>query len=146
MQTYIDLILALFGNVKAMERLHYNPYTENKITNIKDEKIAESREGQVFSRFNELNGYHFMHTTILSHTNIKTFKGATLTFFSDIESFELVSDTQEFDSDFSKESNRWMTEIVFNVEATDIEKIRGRSYDQIQLKFKKKVLTFNTVN
>ena len=58
-----------------MERTHVDTYTENKIENIEGEKIAESEYGELWISFQELGGYNFLNTTILSGTNIKTLKG-----------------------------------------------------------------------
>ena len=62
----IDKILATFGNPRAMQRTHVDTYTEDRIKNISGVKIAESREGQFWITFQELNGYLFMNATILS--------------------------------------------------------------------------------
>ena len=134
----IDQILAGFGNMKAMQRTHVDTYTENLIENISGEKIAESPYGQLFIEFQELNGYHFMNTHVLSGTNIKTFTGGKLIFSNDTETFILSSDTQEIESDFSNVSNRYMTFVSYIVEPSEIKKIRSRTFDQITFQYKKK--------
>ena len=58
-----------------MERLHVDTFTEDKINNIEGDKIAESREGQLYCGATELNGYLFLETIMLSGVNIKTFNG-----------------------------------------------------------------------
>ena len=142
----IDQVLAALGNPKAMQRTHVDTFTENKINNIKSEKVGESREGQLFISFQELNGYHFMNAVLLSHKNIKTLRGATLIFYSDVQTLEIQSDTQEIESDFSNVSNRWMTQIVFNVDKNEINRINQKTYTKIYFKFKKKELIFDKVD
>lgn len=48
-----DEILAALGNIRAMERLHVDTYTEEKIKNISGVKIAESKQGQFWISFQE---------------------------------------------------------------------------------------------
>ena len=74
----IDQLLGSFGNIKALERTHVDTYTENLITGIEGEKIAESVDGQLWIEFKQLAGYDFMESIILSRTNIKTWDGSTL--------------------------------------------------------------------
>ncbi|MCB0424578.1 MAG: hypothetical protein KDD13_08065 [Mangrovimonas sp.] len=141
----IDHILAGLGNVKAMQRTHVDTYTENLIENISGEKIAESNYGQLFVEFQELNGYMFMNIVILSHTNIKTFKGGTLVFTSENNTLTLKSDTEEIETDFSNVSNRCMTPISFIVEPSEMETIKARAFDKVSFQFKKKELPFLVV-
>ena len=54
-----DEILAALGNVRAMQRLHVDTYTEERIKNISGTKIAESKQGQFWVNFQELNGFLF---------------------------------------------------------------------------------------
>mgnify|MGYP003642168719 FL=1 len=50
----IDKVLARFGNIKAMERNHVDTFTENLITSIKGNKIAESKFGQIYISYQNL--------------------------------------------------------------------------------------------
>ncbi|MEP0266518.1 hypothetical protein [Dokdonia sp.] len=142
----IDKVLAAFGNIKAMERLHVDDFTENIITNIEGTKIAESKYGQVIAEVEELNGYTFLEVAILSHTNIKTMKGASLVFTTLNDSFTIQSDTQEIESDFSNVSNRYMTQISFNVTPEDIVRINEKDFEEVQLAYKKRAIPFKKIN
>ncbi|WP_438422826.1 hypothetical protein [Aquimarina macrocephali] len=141
----VDKVLAALGNIKAMERLHVDTFTENMISDIDGDKIAESREGQLYITIEELNGYLFLETVILSGINIKTFKGGTLTFFGVEEDFVLKSDTKEIESDYSNVSNRFITKITFDINQKEIERIENRDYKGVRFDFKKKSLTLNMV-
>mgnify|MGYP005807531503 CR=1 FL=1 len=136
----VDQVLAALGNIKAMERLHVDAFTEEKIENVGGEKIAESQEGIIYAGIEELNGYLFMETVILSRTNIKTFKGATLRFVGG-ENFKLNSDTQEIESEFSNMSNRFMTKISFDITESEIKLIQDKKYEKVLFEFKNKTLT-----
>ena len=137
----IDKVLAAFGNIRAMERTHVDTFTENLIANIKGEKITESEYGQLFVSFQNLADYEFLDVTILSGTNIKTFKGSSLTFVhgGGKESI-LMSDTKEIESDYSNVSNRWLTKISFVISAEDKKMITDKNFEKVFLKFKKKTL------
>lgn len=141
----IDKVLAVFGNIKAMERLHVDDFTENIITNITGTKIAASQYGQVIIEIEELNGYTFLEVTILSNTNIKTMRGAKLVLIGNNNPYTLTSDTQEIESDFSNVSNRYMTKISFNINSQEIKRINKKDFEYVHLEYKKKVLPFKKV-
>ncbi len=142
----VDKVLASLGNIRAMERLHVDTFTEDKINNIEGDKIAESKEGQLWVGIQELNGYFFLETIILSGIKIKTIKGGVLIFSNDDKDFTLISDTQEIESDFSNVSNRFMTRISFDITESEIQQIVNREFKQIRFEFKKKSLTFIKVS
>ncbi len=135
----IDKVLAAFGNIKAMERLHVDTVTEERIQNVSGDVIAESEEGIIYAGILELNGYYFLETVILSELNIKTFDGATLD-FSGAQNFTLQSNTQEIESDYSNVSQQYMTEISFDITEEEIGYIRDKQYQQVVLTCKKKQL------
>lgn len=139
----IDKVLARMGNMRAMERTHVDTYTENKIENIPGDQIATSQHGGIWAGIQDVNGYLFLDVTILGTTKIKTLKGATLTFLTD-EEITVKSDNYEIDSDYSNISNRWMTQISFEITKTDLKVIQKKKYDQMRLDFKKKSLLFDT--
>jgi len=139
----IDNILASFGNIRAMRRTHVDSYTENEMNNIVGEIIAESESGQLFISYQELAGFNFLETTILSRINIKTLKGGKLIFSGGEKEFILPSDTTEIESDFSNVSNRWMTKISYNISEQDIELIKNKEFSKIKFEFKKKLIIFN---
>jgi hypothetical protein len=138
----VDQVLAAMGNIRAMERLHVDTVAEDKILNIQGNKIAESDEGIIYGGIDDLNGYLFLETVILTRINIKTFKGATLK-FTGLKNFELKSDTQEIASEFSNVSNRFITNISFDITKPEIELIRDKQYEKVEFRFKKKSLTLS---
>ena len=141
----IDKVLAGLGNIRAMERLHVDTFTEDLIKNIEGEKIAESQFGQIFISYQELAGYEFMNTVILSATNIKTFKGAKLVLIKGLDELEIPSDDEEIESDFSNVSNRYMTKVSFIVDEEVKRKIDARDFEEVRFQFKKKIIHFDKV-
>lgn len=141
----VDQVLAALGNVKAMERLHVDTFTESEINNVDGEKIAESTDGQIYILLHELNGFIILEATILSKIKIKTFRGGTLTFSGVKTNFKLVSDTQEIDSEYSNIVNRYFTKISFNITKKEINQLQNGDFKNIQFDFKKKSLNFSKI-
>ena len=136
----IDKVLGAFGNIKALERTHVDTFTENLINNISGEKIAESKDGQLYAEFQELVGFSFLESTILSRENIKTFKGAKLSFIGDDDELILDSDITEIESDYSNVSNRWMTKVSYVVTKDDIKFITEKKSNTIVFEYKRKAI------
>jgi len=141
----IDKVLASLGNAKAMERLQEDTFTEEKIENVGGDKIAESKEGQLYIGVSDINGYQFLETIIFSGIKVKTFDGARLTFFGNDNDFELTSDTQEIVSEFSDTSNRFVSQVSFDISDEEIKKIQKGDFKQIKFSFKKKSITMDRV-
>ena len=141
----IDKVLGAFGNIRALERTHVDTFTENLITNIKGDKIAESVDGQLWVEFQELAGFNFLESTILSRENIKTYKGATLTFYSEEEDLVLNSDITEIESDYSNVSSRWMTKISYVVSKDEIQFIKAKKANKVMFEYKRRSISFQGV-
>ncbi|OCB78351.1 hypothetical protein B0A79_21910 [Flavobacterium piscis] len=141
-----DEILAALGNIRAMERLHVDTHTEEKIKNISGIKIAESKQGQFWLNFQELNGFLFMNSTILSHINLKTSRGAKIILLTKEYEIEIDSDEIEIESDFSNVSNTWITKVSFVIDIKEKEIIENRNFEEIEYQFKKEKLRFFAKN
>ncbi len=137
-----DEILAALGNIRAMERLHVDTYTEEKIKNISGSKVAESKQGQFWVIFQELNGFLFMNSTILTHIDLKTMRGTKITILTKEYEIEIDSDEKEIESDFSNVSNTWITKVSFVLEPKEREIIEKRSFEEIEYHLKKEKLRF----
>ncbi|MCF6307971.1 MAG: hypothetical protein L3J09_08450 [Flavobacteriaceae bacterium] len=139
----LNKLLASMGSSKAMERLPVDTDIDKKTLNIGGDKIAESKEGQLWVGIQELTGYYFLETTIVSILNIKTFDGATLLFKGGKENFELKSDTQEIKSEFSNISNRFIAQASFDITKDEINKMIKGDFTEVEIKFKKKSILLN---
>jgi hypothetical protein len=140
-----DEILASLGNMRAMKRLHVDTFTENKIKNVSGIKIAESKEGQFWVEFQELNEVLFMNSTILSRIDLKTFKGAKITLLTEDYEIEINSDERTIESDFSNVSNTWITKVSFIIDLKERKIIEERNFEELEYKFKKEVLNLRVV-
>mgnify|MGYP000254952829 CR=1 FL=1 len=134
--------LAALGNNKVAERLQGGAFIEEEFTTIHGNKIAASNEGIIYAGIDELNGYLFLETIVVSRLNIKTFNGATLKFSGEAD-FTLASDTQEIESDFSNASNQYTTQVSFDITKDEIQLIKEKKYDTVIFEFKKKSLTLH---
>lgn len=141
----IDRILATLGNPRAMERTHVDTYTEEKIKNISGVKIAESKEGQFWVTFQELNRYLFMNVTILSKLNLTSISGAKLTILTNEYEIELDTDEKEIESNFSNVSNTWITKVSFEIDTKEREIIESENFEEIKYEFKNEILQFQKV-
>ncbi|MEC3907718.1 hypothetical protein VOI54_11865 [Tamlana sp. 2201CG12-4] len=81
-----------------------------------------------------------MDASILSSTNIKTYKGSSLIFVEGEKERVYVSDTEEIESDYSNISDRWLTKVCFVINEEDKKMIQEKKFDKVLFKIKKKTL------
>ncbi len=141
----VDKILAAFGNIKALERTHVDTYTENRIRTIKGDKIAQSKEGELWIHFQSLAGHDFLNATLLSNVNLSTHKGGKLVFSTSEDLLELPSDNTTIESDHSNVSNCFITELSFVVSKKEINFIKQKRANSVYFQFKKKQLLFTII-
>jgi hypothetical protein len=139
----ISSALASLGKQKTKNYLEKNTVDENSSEELEGDKIAASKDGQLNVGIQELSGYLFLETFILSNVIIKTFNGAKLTLIGDKDEFILVSDTQEIKSDLAGKSFKYVTQISFDITEEGVERIKNGDFSKIKLDFKRKSLLFN---
>ena len=139
----ISSALASLGKQKTKNYLEKNTVDENSSEKLEGDKIAASKDGQLNVGIQELSGYLFLETFILSNVIIKTFNGAKLTLIGDKDEFILVSDTQEIKSDLAGNFFKYVTQISFDITEEGVKRIKNGDYSKIKLDFKQKSLLFN---
>tara|TARA_B100000767_G_C19626943_1_gene476549 strand:+ start:67 stop:513 length:447 start_codon:yes stop_codon:yes gene_type:complete len=139
----ISSALASIGKQKRKNYLENITDDENKSEELEGDKIGASKDGQLNVGIQELSGYLFLETFILSNVIIKTFNGAKLTFISENDEFIVVSDTQEIKSDLAGNSFKYVTQISFDITEEGVERIKNGGFSKIKLDFKRKSLLFN---
>jgi hypothetical protein len=139
----ISKAIASIGNNKTKNNLDNKATDEISSEELEGEKIGASKDGQLNVGIQELSGYLFLETFILSNVTIKTFNGAKLTFIGDKEEFIVASDTQEIKSDLASNSFKYITQISFVITEEGVERIKNGYFSKIQLDFKRKSLLFN---
>ncbi len=141
----ISNAITSIGNNKTKNNLETESAEENIVEDLVGEKIGISSEGQLNVGIQELSGYLFLEAFILSNVNIKTFEGAKLTFKGENGEYKLSSDTQEIKSDLFGKTFKHITQISFDINDEEIERIRKGDYLTILLNFKRKSLVFNKI-
>ena len=139
----ISKAIASIGNNKTKNNLDNKATDEISSEELEGEKIGASKDGQLNVGIQELSGYLFLETFILSNVIIKTFNGAKLTLIGDKDEFILVSDTQEIKSDLAGNFFKYVTQISFDITEEGVERIKNGDYSKIKLDFKQKSLLFN---
>jgi len=145
MKFSLTKLRAAFGDIRAMEKLHVDTYTEDIINDIENEPFALSETNVMYAGLSELAGYHYLNTVIVGSFNIKTINGAQLKIEGDDFSLQLKSDMVELESDFSNVSNRSMTKIDFEIEAEDVTKIVKSKIKSLTLTAKKNKVVFSII-
>ncbi|WP_108804789.1 hypothetical protein [Aquimarina sp. Aq107] len=138
-------VQAALGNVRAMEKLHVDTYTEDIIIKVEGTRVATSQLNEIYMDIVELAGYYYIKTIVLGSFHIKTWKGVNLLIGGSDFELNLVSDMQEIESDFSNVSNRSITQIDFIIEEQDLDKIKPSKINSITLTSKKKTAHFENI-
>ena len=145
MKFSLDKILAAFGNIRAMERTHVDNYTEDIINAIDEEAFAVSEQNVLFAKTSELGGYFYVITIVVGSFKIKTIKGAKLALKGTEIDLVLKSDMDEFESDHSNVSNRYITRIDFQIEKEDVTKFDKNNIKNLTLTSKKQEVIFKSL-
>ena len=144
MKQTIDKILAAMGNIRAMERLHVDNHTEDIIDSIEEIPFAESEQNKIYLATKELGGFFYLKTIVVGSFKIKTIKGAKLLVTGSDFEFELKTDMDEFESDFSNVSNRSITRIDFQLDEENVDYFYKEKIKTLTLKAKKHNIVFKT--
>ena len=142
----LDTVLASLGNVKSLQRTHVDTFTEEKIANVAGEKYGNSDFGLLYVEYQELGGYFFLNTTVISGSSFKSKKGATLEFKSKDNNLTLTSDDYMIESDFSNVSNSWITQINYPITEKEIQLVGNKKFDLVGFKVKKYNIEFKINN
>ncbi|WP_298120067.1 hypothetical protein [Flavobacterium sp.] len=145
MISLLKTIVSKLGGVDTSEKNHVDTFTENRILNVPGEQIASIENGGIWIDFQELSDYHFMNIIVIGKKKYKTFEGCELVFSSNSSELKLISDSKEIASDFSNVSNRWITQVDFDVTNINIDMIINKEANQVHFKFKKDSETFEII-
>lgn len=145
MISLLKTIVTKLGGVDTSEKNHVDTFTENRILNVPGEQIASIENGGIWIDFQELSDYHFMNIIVIGKKKFKTFDGCELVFTSNNSELKLISDSKEIVSDFSNVSNRWITQIDFDITNINIDMIIKKEANLVHLNFKKDSETFEII-
>ncbi len=112
------------------------------IETVENTPYGVSDTNVLFAGLSELGGYYFFQTVIVGTLNVKSKKGAQLSFKGDTFELILDSDIQEFESDHTDVKGRYVTKIDFQIEESDIENLQNTELRTILIKVKNQKLEF----
>ncbi|WP_456378229.1 hypothetical protein [Lutibacter sp.] len=109
-------------------------------------KFAESPENDIYLDIEELGGFPFIKTVIIGTFSTKIKRvGCTLTFIFKNDSITLNSDNTDIESNKINNTNVFYTEIDFELNESEVERIKNEKVVKIQYNFKGKKLSLNTI-
>jgi hypothetical protein len=109
-------------------------------------KYAENETNDIYLDFEELGGFPFIKTIIIGYFSTKIKRtGCTLTFYFENDSLTLNSDNTDIESNNIKNTKAYFTEIDFEIDTHEAEKIKTEKVLKIEYTFKNEVLTLNPI-
>lgn len=138
-------VLAAFSKDGATEVPDADNYVEDIMKSIDKAPFAISDKNVLFANISELGGYFYVITITVGAFKIKTMKGAKLDLKSDDFNLVLNSDIDEFESDSSNVSKRYITRIDFQIEEEDVPKFDKKNIKTLTLTSKKQEVIFKTL-
>ena len=131
-----------FRKTRTKELTLIEDFTDTIINDIEDPAFAVSQQNVMYTSVKELGGYFYLVTIIVGAFKIKTNKGAKLNIAGANFELELNADMDEFESDHTNVSNRFITQIDFQIEEDDILKIDKSLIKTLTLSAKKHQISF----
>jgi len=109
-------------------------------------KYAEDEANNIYLDFEELGGFPFIKTIIIGSVSTKIKRtGCTLTFIFENDSLTLNSDNTDIESNKIKNTSAYYTEIDFELNDDEADKIKREKVTKISYIFKGKTYTYKTV-
>ena len=109
-------------------------------------KYAEDETNNVYLDFEELGGFPFIKTIIIGDVSTKIKRnGCTLTFIFENDSLTLNSDNTDIESNKIKNTASYYTEIDFELNNDEADKIKSEKVTKIEYALKGKNYTYKTV-
>ena len=119
-----------------------NDTIEAIIASVEHQPYGVSESNVLFAGLNELGGYLFFQTVIVGALKVKCKNGAQLTFKGENFELQLHSDILEFESNHTEVKGRYVTNIDFQIEETDIKTLEKAKLTEILLNVKKEEILF----
>ncbi|MGB5417616.1 hypothetical protein [Algibacter sp.] len=144
MKLSFNKIRSAFGNKDNTNDSNTDNQIEDIISSVDGDPFAISEQNVLFAKTSELGGYFYVIAIIVGSFKIKTMKGAKLDIKGKNFNLILNSDIDEFQSDHSNVSNRYITRIDFQIEELDVSKFDKNTIASLKLQTKKQAIVFNT--
>jgi hypothetical protein len=109
-------------------------------------KYAENSTSDVYLDFEELGGFPFIKTIIIGDISEKIKRvGCTLTFVFKNDKLTLNSDNTDIESNKIKKTQVYYTEIDFELNEEELNKIKNEKVLEVQCTFKNNTYIFNKI-
>ena len=124
--------------------------TEKAITKVEfngGTKYAENETCDVYLDFEELGGFPFVKTIIIGSFSTKIKRsGCSLTFNFENDALTIHSDNTDIESNQIKNTKAYFTEIDFEIDTQEADKIKNEKVLKIEYNFKKESLIFTPIS
>jgi len=138
--------MAFFSNLLKSKKAEIPSEKIPKIEFNGGTKYAEDETNNVYLDFEELGGFPFIKTIIIGDVSTKIKRnGCTLTFIFENDSLTLNSDNTDIESNNIKNTASYYTEIDFELNDDEADKIKRGKVTKIAYNFKGKTYTYKTV-
>ena len=126
-------VVVALGGVDTSEKNHVDSYTENIIIKIPGDKIASiSNGGGIWTEISEINEYEFLDIHIVGFKKYKTLNGSKLIFIKGGNEIAfLESDSKEFESTHSNVSERYLTNVSFEITGKNLDFLFDRECEKV---------------
>ena len=109
-------------------------------------KYAKNETNNVYLDIEELGGFPYIKTVIIGDFSVKIKRlGCTITFKFGKDSLTLSSDNTTIESNQIQKSSISYTEIDFELNDDEVEKIKTQKVNSISYTFKNKTITFKPI-
>lgn len=109
-------------------------------------KYAANDTNHMYMDIEELGGFPYLKTIIIGETAVKIKRtGCTITFVFKNDSITLNSDDTTISSNQIKKTKVYYTEIDFELDHAEAQKIKKEKVKEIHYTLKKKIIKFSTI-
>lgn len=133
----------LFGNKQKVETIDDPAYIETIIKAGKDKPLGVSGSNVMYAGYNELGGYYYLQTAVIGRLKVKTKTGAKLFVDCKGTSLELEADMNELESNVANPLEGYVTTIDFQIEKTDVERLKRSNIKGLRLVVKNNDIEFD---
>lgn len=135
-----------FSNILKSKKTKTTSEEISKIEFKGGTKYAEDTTNDVYLDFEELGGFPFIKTIIIGDLSTKIKRtGCTLTFIFKNGSLTINSDNTDIESNKIKNTTSYYTEIDFELNDDEAERIKNEKVTEIQYTFKSKTYNYKTI-
>lgn len=112
------------------------------MASVEQHPLGISEQNVLYTGPNELGGYFLLQSVIIGTLKVKCKHGAQLTFKGNSFELSLNSDSLEFESHHTETKGRFVTNIDFQIEKSELKKLEKAKISEISLSVKNREILF----